>query len=112
MYSIHGLVNGEASPLVICLMVNKHQVRCCSVFKIEIKWKSILFQGLYQQVFAIIRQELETRFGSVGAVQNSIVHFDFESVAMNAFGQVFPNVTVKSCLFHLAKAVQWKLDDG
>ncbi len=63
-------------------------------------------------MFRVIRQELELRFGSIGAVEGGIVHFDFEGAAMTAFRQLFPDVTVKGCLFHFAQAVQHKVDDG
>ncbi len=72
----------------------------------------ILFQDSYERVFRLLRQELDTRFGSIGAVQGGFVHFDFEAAAMNGFSEVFPEVLVKGCLFHFAKAVQRKLDDG
>ncbi len=63
-------------------------------------------------MFQVIREELETRFGSIGAVAQGTIHFDFEQAAMNAAREVFPEATVQGCLFHWAQAMQQKLDNG
>ncbi len=67
MYSIHGFLTGEAAPLVIALMANKLEVHWLLTFMYCIKLYIIL-QVSYVWVLQIVREELETRFESVGAV--------------------------------------------
>ncbi len=45
MYSIHGFVHGEASPLLICLMGNKQQV-CSLCYKIHWHYAQNSISGL------------------------------------------------------------------
>ncbi len=72
-----------------------------------------MLQVSYVRVFETVREELEMRFGSVGAVTEGMIHFDFETAAINAGRQVIPEATFCACLFHFTQAVQRKLDaDG
>ncbi len=64
----------------------------------------IVLQVSYVRVLQTVREELETRFGSVGAVGQGVIHFDFEVAAMNAARQVIPEATIRGCLFHLTQA--------
>ncbi len=72
-----------------------------------------VLQVSYMRVFGIVREELETRFGSIGAVAQGTIHFNFEMAAINAARQVIPEATIRACLFHFTQALQRKLDaDG
>ncbi len=63
--------------------------------------------------FGIPISSTKAESGSIGAVAQGSIHFDFEMAAINAARQVIPEVTIRTCLFHFTQAVQWKLDaDG
>ncbi len=71
-----------------------------------------MLQGSHDDVFRTVHGELETRFGSIGAVVQGLVHFDFETAAINSFQQTFPEVAIRGCLFHFTQAVQRTSSNG
>ncbi|CAN7988539.1 unnamed protein product, partial [Ixodes pacificus] len=88
LYTIHGFVRGEAVPLVAALLPNKTS-------------------ATYDKLFAVIRDALTRRFGSVGALQ--VAHFDFEEAAITSCKQQFRGVTTKGCLFHFGQCLTRKI---
>ena len=74
LFSIHILKNGWYSPLVLCLLPNKRQ-------------------SSYVRAFSIIREY----------VSASIVYADFERAIHLAAQQVWPQIDVRGCRFHLGQ---------
>ena len=84
LYSIHGLVGGVVYPLVFTFMTRRTQA---------------IYNALLMQLVAISA----TRFNIDLAPHR--VSTDFEKAAINAFKEVFPNVVVTACHFHLGQSV-------
>ncbi|CAN7939362.1 unnamed protein product, partial [Ixodes hexagonus] len=90
LYTIHGFVHGEAVPLVAALLPGKTS-------------------AVYDKLFEVVRDALNRRFGSTGALQ--VAHFDFEAAAITACQRAFPGVTTKGCLFHFVQCLIRKIGD-
>lgn len=81
--TIHAIINNEIVPMVYALCENHTQ-------------------NIYFKIFDIFRQ--------YEAVPLSFLS-DFERAAQNAIIQVFPNVTVKGCLFHYGQCIWRKIQE-
>lgn len=85
MYTIHALVEYHCIPVLYALLESKDQ-------------------STYLRMWDAITN-LE------GRLSPSIIMLDFEKAAHNAASEIFTNVTLKGCLFHLAKSLWRKIQE-
>lgn len=83
LYTIHGLTSDRTIPCVYALLANKRQATYTSLFK----------------------QLLELNHH----LSPSTIMVDFEKAAINSALEVFPDVTVKGCFYHLTQNVYRKI---
>lgn len=59
----------------------------------------------------ILRSAIDNRFGGdIGAIAGSQWLFDADTAAYTSLRDIFPEATVKICLFHMRKAINTKKD--
>jgi hypothetical protein len=92
MYSVHALIKGESHPIVYAMMKR-------------------VDRASYVELFQCIKQEMLTRFGHTGNLQQATWLFDYELAAMEACAEVFHPLKIQGCAFHFAKAVNAKRDE-
>lgn len=85
LYSLHGKVMGNVYPLVYSFLPDKSQ-------------------ETYVRVFRLLANALNENNFTIG---NTTFMADFEIAARNAVEQVFPQMRIKACLFHLGQSV-WR----
>ncbi|KAM7290495.1 uncharacterized protein ISCGN_027120 [Ixodes scapularis] len=83
VYTVHGMYKDAVIPLVYALLPNKTE-------------------ETYQRLFTVLSSLL-----TQPAVE--LVYCDFESAAIIATGNIFPQARVQGCFFHLCQAVYRKL---
>jgi len=71
LYTLHGFVNGEAMALAWALLPNKTQ-------------------ATYVELLTALRSAMIAAYGDIGARKTFLI--DFETAAINALRQVFPQV--------------------
>lgn len=85
LYTIHGLINNNAFPLVYCVLVRKDE-------------------DTYRKMY----EEIVNLCGAANIALNPrIIMTDFELAAMNAGRHYFPNAEIKGCLFHFCQSI-WR----
>jgi len=62
---------------------------------------------MYKELFGCLRSALIDKFGNVGAMKYAVL--DFERAALNAIGDVFPEVKAKGCIFHYRQALMRRI---
>ena len=82
MYTLHGYKNGQYVPCVVCLLPSK------TVHIYEVMFNQV------KTVCANLNFNLDI----------SVIHLDFEQAAHKAVRNVWPNVVLKGCHFHLLQA--------
>ena len=83
LFTIHAMTNGHIVPCVFALLPNKQQVTYVT-----------LLHGLCG-----LNPELSPRS----------VMIDFEVASRNALQEVFPDVRIQGCFYHLSQAIYWKV---
>ena len=81
VYTIHAVCNGKVFPCIFALLPNKTV-------------------ATYELFFREIERHMD------GHTPRDIL-FDFEQAALNSVRNIFPDVNVKGCFFHLSKNI-WK----
>ena len=89
LYTLHGVVMGQLLPLVYCLLARKHR-------------------PTYLSLFQIIKSKLEELGFDINVES---FRCDFEDAAIKGFFDVFPDVSIDCCFFHLAQAHWRKICD-
>lgn len=83
LYTIHGVVHGYSFPLIYCISTRKTE-------------------SFYTQVL----QQLRTHATELNYDLNpQFILSDFEIAFMNAARTIFPNSSIKGCLFHFTQAI-------
>ena len=90
LYSIHGVLNGSVYPFVYTLMTKRTQAMYSAVLR-----------SLIQSARDMFNVDLAPRSVST----------DFEKASINALEEVFPNVDVTGCHFHLGQSVLRKVNE-
>lgn len=62
-------------------------------------------EASYVTFFGFIRQQLETRFQTIGNIAGGVFHMDNEAAAYNAATTVFHEARLRTCSFHYAQAI-------
>ena len=88
VYTVHGFRVSEGLPLVWALLPNTTT-------------------ETYKELFGCLRSALIDKFGNVGAMKYAVL--DFERAALNAIGDVFPEVKAKGCIFHYRQALMHRI---
>lgn len=82
LYTIHGFKNGHYIPLVFCLLPSKSG-------------------DCYRKMFELLQQCCQ-QFNLTLKVET--IHLDFEERMHTVIRELYPNVVIKSCRFHLGQS--------
>jgi hypothetical protein len=82
LYTFHGFKNGHYIPLVFCLLPSKSK-EC------------------YRNMFILLQESCQ-KYDLLLPVQT--IHFDFEEHMHSVVREMYPDVIIKSCRFHLGQA--------
>lgn len=86
LYTVHGILHGEGSPLLWALLPNKTK-------------------ATYVEMFSVIQQAFRERFSHLQSPSQRVFITDFELAAIAAIEEVFPNDVTKGCTFHFRQAL-------